>query len=169
MWVRAYECMSLCTNVCMYLCDPVRLRLRHLYQVEFCSFIVRYPTGGASVYCGHISSSCLLSSKTSPLWQRCLFWKERMGSKFFCFRVDPLRRDAKKIWKIYPLKVYQLTLNKQWNLDQTKHLSRLIWAFCHVSWCTGHFWVPHHKYLFSYEQLNDNTKSLTYLFSTLKL
>ena len=37
--------------------DPVRLRLRHLYQVEFCSFIVRYPTAGASVYCGHIFSS----------------------------------------------------------------------------------------------------------------
>ena len=32
------------------------LRLRHLYQVEFCSFIVRYPTARASVYCGHISS-----------------------------------------------------------------------------------------------------------------
>ena len=39
-----------------YVCDPVRLRFRHLYQVEFCSFIVRYPTAGASVYCGHISS-----------------------------------------------------------------------------------------------------------------
>ena len=41
-----------------YVCDPVRLRLRHLYQVEFCSFIVRYPTAGTSVYCGHISMSC---------------------------------------------------------------------------------------------------------------
>ena len=40
----------------MYVRDPVKLRLRHLYQVEFCSFIVRYPTAGASVYCGHISS-----------------------------------------------------------------------------------------------------------------
>ena len=39
-----------------YIHDPVRLRLRHLYQVEFCSFIVRYPTAGASVYCGHICS-----------------------------------------------------------------------------------------------------------------
>ena len=39
-----------------YVRDPVRLGLRHLYQVEFCSFIVRYPTAGASVYCGHISS-----------------------------------------------------------------------------------------------------------------
>ena len=58
--IRAYECTSFCTNVCMYVytyvCDPVRLRLRHLYQVEFRSFIVRYPTAGASVYCGHISS-----------------------------------------------------------------------------------------------------------------
>ena len=57
MWVRAYKCTSFCTNVCRYVCDPVRLRLRHLYQVEFCSFIVRYPTAGACVYCGHISSS----------------------------------------------------------------------------------------------------------------
>ena len=61
MCARAFECMSVCTNVCMYIhtyvYDPVRLRLRHLYQVEFCSFIVRYPTKGASVYCGHISSS----------------------------------------------------------------------------------------------------------------
>ena len=48
--------MSFCTNVCTYTRDPVRFRLRHLYQVEFCSFIVRYPTAGASVYCGHISS-----------------------------------------------------------------------------------------------------------------
>ena len=39
-----------------YIRDPVKLRLRHLYQVEFCSFMVRYPTAGASVYCGHISS-----------------------------------------------------------------------------------------------------------------
>ena len=44
----------------MYVCDPVRLRLRHLYQVEFCSFIVRYPTAEASVYCGHLSSCFLL-------------------------------------------------------------------------------------------------------------
>ena len=29
-----------------YIRDPVRLRLRHLYQVELCSFIVRYPTAG---------------------------------------------------------------------------------------------------------------------------
>ena len=49
------------TNVCssvrmcvrMYVRDPIR----HLYQVEFCSFIVRYPTAGASMYCVHISSS----------------------------------------------------------------------------------------------------------------
>ena len=56
MWVRAYKCTSVCTNVCTYLLDPVRLRLRQKYQVEFCSFIVRYPTAGASLYCGHISS-----------------------------------------------------------------------------------------------------------------
>ena len=42
--------------VCTYVRDPVRLRLKHLYQVEFCSFIVGYPTAGASMYCGHISS-----------------------------------------------------------------------------------------------------------------
>ena len=36
--------------------DPVRLGLRHLHQVEFYSFIVRYPTAGASMYCEHISS-----------------------------------------------------------------------------------------------------------------
>ena len=41
-------------SVFMYIRDPARLRLRHLYQVEFCSYIVRYPTAGA--YCGHISS-----------------------------------------------------------------------------------------------------------------
>ena len=40
-------------NVCPSVRDPVRLRLRHLYQVEFCSFMVRYPT---SMYCGHICS-----------------------------------------------------------------------------------------------------------------
>ena len=42
-----------------YVHDSVRLRLRYLYHVEFCSFIVRYPTAGASVYCGHISSFIL--------------------------------------------------------------------------------------------------------------
>ena len=42
-----------------YIRDPIRLRLRHLYQVEFCSFIVRYPTAGASVYSGRISSFVL--------------------------------------------------------------------------------------------------------------
>ena len=55
-WVRAYECTSfvrMCvrTYVHTYVRDPVRLGLRHLYQVEFCSFIVRYPTAGASFYC----------------------------------------------------------------------------------------------------------------------
>ena len=61
--VRAYQCMSFCTNVCtyihMYVHEPVKLRLRHLYHLEFCSVIVRYPTVGASVYCGHISSLLL--------------------------------------------------------------------------------------------------------------
>ena len=52
MYVLLYECVYIRT----YVRDPVRLRLRHLYQVEFCSFIVMYPTAGASVYCGHISS-----------------------------------------------------------------------------------------------------------------
>ena len=47
--------------------DPVRLRLRHLYQVEFCSFIVRYPTAGASVYCGHIFSLTSTSKKKCGL------------------------------------------------------------------------------------------------------
>ena len=45
-WVCAYEYVLLyeCVYVLMYILDPVRLRLRHLYHVEFCSFIVRYPT-----------------------------------------------------------------------------------------------------------------------------
>ena len=50
MYVRLYEYVY----ICMYVSDPVRLR--HLYQVEFCNFIVKYPAAGASVYCGHISS-----------------------------------------------------------------------------------------------------------------
>ena len=54
--VRPSVRMCIHTYVLKYVCDPVKLRLRHLYQVEFCSFIVRYPTAGASVYCGHISS-----------------------------------------------------------------------------------------------------------------
>ena len=57
--VCVYKCTSFCMNV--YVQDPVRLRLRHLYQVEFCSFIVRYPTAGVSVYCGHISSFFFLT------------------------------------------------------------------------------------------------------------
>ena len=48
--------MCVHTYVHMYIHDPVRLGLRHLYQVEFYSFIVRYSTERASVYCGHISS-----------------------------------------------------------------------------------------------------------------
>ena len=55
--VRMYVLLYECVYVHRYVHVPVRLRLRHLYQVEFCSFIVRYPTAGASVYCGHISSS----------------------------------------------------------------------------------------------------------------
>ena len=54
--VRGYVPMNVCPSVRMCVRDPVRLRLRHLYQVEFCSFIVRYPTAGASVYCEHISN-----------------------------------------------------------------------------------------------------------------
>ena len=54
-----------------YIHDPVRLRLRHLYQVEFCSFIVRYPTAGAFVYCRHISSSyCLDLVKMYKVFER---------------------------------------------------------------------------------------------------
>ena len=58
MWVSAYKCTSdsVCTNVRTYVHDPVKLGLRHLYQVDFCSFIFRCPTAGASIYCGHISS-----------------------------------------------------------------------------------------------------------------
>ena len=57
--VRTNVCLSvrMCvhTYVRAYVRDSVRLRLRHLYHVEFCSFIVRYPTaGGAYVYSGHI-------------------------------------------------------------------------------------------------------------------
>ena len=61
MYVLLYECVYIRT----YVRDPVRLR-RHLYQVEFCSFIGRYPTAGASMYCGHISSlfCCFFSHKT---------------------------------------------------------------------------------------------------------
>ena len=54
--VRPSVQMCVCTYIYMYVRNPVRLRLRHLYQVEFCSYIVRYSTVGASVYCGHISS-----------------------------------------------------------------------------------------------------------------
>ena len=44
--VRPSVRMCVRTYVHTYERDPVRLRLRHLYQVEFCSFIVRYPTAG---------------------------------------------------------------------------------------------------------------------------
>ena len=48
MYVLLYEYVYVCTYVIvlMYMRDPVRLRLRHLYQVELCSFILRYPQGG---------------------------------------------------------------------------------------------------------------------------
>ena len=52
MYVRLYGYVY----ICMYVRDPVRLRLRHLYQVVFCSFIVKYLAAGVSVYYGHISS-----------------------------------------------------------------------------------------------------------------
>ena len=54
--VRGYVRTNVRPSVRMCVRDPVRLWLRHLYQVEFCSFIVRYPTAGASVHCEHISS-----------------------------------------------------------------------------------------------------------------
>ena len=54
--VRIYVLLYECVYIHTYVRDPVRLRLRHLYQVEFCSFIVRYPTAGASMHYGHISS-----------------------------------------------------------------------------------------------------------------
>ena len=44
------------TYIHTYVRDPVRLGLRYLYQIEFCSVIVRYPTAGPSMYCEHISS-----------------------------------------------------------------------------------------------------------------
>ena len=58
MYIFLYECVYVRTYVRVptYIHDPVRLRLRHLYQVEFCSFKARYSTVGATVYCGHISS-----------------------------------------------------------------------------------------------------------------
>ena len=96
-WVCAYECMPICTNVCTYVLtyvhDPVRLRLRHLYQVEFCSFIVRYPTVGASVYCGHISGflflprviqGCHGQGKKSGKWN--FFWIREKSGKFVWVR-----------------------------------------------------------------------------------
>ena len=60
MYVLLYKCVYVRT----YIRDPVRLRLRHLYQVEFCSFIVGYPTAGASVYGGHISIRRIKSGYT---------------------------------------------------------------------------------------------------------
>ena len=45
MYVLLYECVYVRTYIHTYVRDPVRLRLRHLYQVEFCSFIVKYHRG----------------------------------------------------------------------------------------------------------------------------
>ena len=59
-----------------YIHDPIRLRLRHLYQVEFCSFTVRYPTAGASVYCGHISSLILTFLGSSNVGSKVLSFSE---------------------------------------------------------------------------------------------
>ena len=56
MYVILYQCVYVRTYIHVYVLDPVRLRLRHLCRVELCSFIVRCPTVGASVYCAHISS-----------------------------------------------------------------------------------------------------------------
>ena len=77
-WVRAYECV--------YEHDPVRLRIRHLYQVEFCSFIVRYLTAGASVSCGHISSFILRNIYTIPHFsvQDAFSTKEVLIFSYFC-------------------------------------------------------------------------------------
>ena len=68
-----------------YICDPVRLWLRHLYQVEFCSFVVRYPTAGASVYCGHISSFFI-----SP--GICILWILR--SEYLYVFLEKLEKDC---------------------------------------------------------------------------
>ena len=46
MYAFLYECVYVRMYVHTYVCDPVKLRLRHFYQVEFCSFIVRYPQWG---------------------------------------------------------------------------------------------------------------------------
>ena len=77
MYVLLYECMYMYVHI--YICDPVRLMLRHLYQIEFCSFIARYLTAGASMYCGHISSSDFsqktgfdISCKLSPMMMVCM-------------------------------------------------------------------------------------------------
>ena len=76
MCVWMYILLYKCVYVCMYIWDPVGLRLRHLYQVEFCSFIVRYHTAEASLYCGHISSFEIFSWNFSRprwlSWMRCL-------------------------------------------------------------------------------------------------
>ena len=58
---------------------------------EFCSFIVRYPTAGASVYCGHISSFVWFGlnvafNNLSVISRRCL---DVTGSSMLTFRVLP--------------------------------------------------------------------------------
>ena len=81
MYVYLYECM--------YVPDPIRLRLRHFHQAEFCNFIVRYPTAGASMYCGHISSfipnCCYLKPKlrTPRLLNLFLLCSTKTNMKFF--------------------------------------------------------------------------------------
>ena len=45
MYVLLIECVYVRTYIHTYVRDTVRLRLRHLYQVEFCSFIVKYHRG----------------------------------------------------------------------------------------------------------------------------
>ena len=49
-YVRMYVLLYECVYIRTYVRDPVRLRLRHLYQVEFCSFIVRYREHQCTVY-----------------------------------------------------------------------------------------------------------------------
>ena len=67
MYILLYECVYICTYIHTYVPDPVRLRLRHLYQVEFGSFIVRYPTVGASVDT-FLVSVCLFFFCLTPIW-----------------------------------------------------------------------------------------------------
>ena len=49
----------MCTYVHIYIHDPVRLRLRHLYQAEFSSFIVRLIQEGHLSVSGEIMCTIL--------------------------------------------------------------------------------------------------------------